>query len=185
MKKLILFSCILSFSIPALAQKKVFSFGVKGGFNHTWLSDNYASNTHRNSFHLGALIHLRLNDNWRLQPEVYFSAQGEKEEKNNYLVFPVLLQYRFQQRFFVEAGPQLGALVNRRAKPFEIKSEDPYRDNNTNVFDVAVAVGAGYKFTRHVSAYVRFNQGVTTVRASALAKKDFNEVTQLGVNYLF
>lgn len=185
MKKALLFSCILSFSIPAFAQKKVFSFGFKGGLNHTWLSDNYPTNTHRNSFHLGALIHLRLNDTWRLQPEVYFSAQGEQKEHHHYLVFPVLLQYRFQQRFFVEAGPQLAALVNRRAKPFEIKTEDPYRDNNTNVFDVAVAFGTGYKFTRHVSAYVRFNQSVTTVRASALAKKDFNEVLQLGVNYLF
>lgn len=193
MKKALLFSCILCLSIPALAQNRRFNVGLKGGLNYSWLSDNYPPNTQRTSFHLGAVIHVRVHENWRIQSELYFSAQGEGidnthkhlRQDHNYLLFPTLMQYRFNKRFFIETGPQIGALMNRHALPFEIESEDPYRDNNTNLFDLSVAVGAGYQFTRRVSAYTRFNQGITNMRRNAIAAKDYNEVLQLGLNYWF
>lgn len=201
MKKTLILICLACLTLPVLAQKKVFSFGLKGGLNNSWLSDKYPTNTHRNTFHAGALVHLRLSAHWRLQPEIYFSAQGEKPDKggkyfnqeHNYLVFPVIVQYRFlhQQRFYVEAGPQIGALVNgRNPISFEVESEIPYRDNNeVNTFDVMMAVGTGYQFTRHVTVYTRMNIGVTTVRSTFVGHntpaRDYNEVLQLGVSYLF
>lgn len=191
MKKALLLISFIFATITSFAQEKVFSMGLKGGFNHSWNSDDFPGDAPRNAFHAGAFFNLRLNDHWRLQPETYFSVQGEQDNKNvkntslgyNYLVFPIMVQYRFKKRFFIEAGPQIGALLNRKPMPFHTLDYIPYRDNNVNIFDVMIAGGAGYQVNRRVSVYARANHGVTNIRALSLAKKDYNVVLQLGVNY--
>ena len=141
----------------APAQEKVVTPGVKGGANFSWLT-NFPGNGARPGFHLGGLLHLRLNARWRLQPEVYFSTQGERydpkdpEEYYNYLAFPLLLQYRFKHGFFVEAGPQLGILVNGRMREYGSPS---YTGHHENTFDFLIPVGAGYQISRRLGVYAR------------------------------
>lgn len=191
--------CLLLLSvlyITAGAQEKVFSFGPKAGFSMSNLSNKPAVRE-RPGFYAGMLFHIKLNTHWRLQPEVYFSQQGARQPKGaahyktteyyNYLVLPILVQYRFAKRFYVEAGAQPGILVNGRLRTYYDESglgTGGFTSHHENTFDLIVPAGAGYQLNSHFGFNVRYNQGITNIRRYALAAKERNQVLQAGA-YMF
>lgn len=127
------------------------SFGLKGGLNVSNLhfsNDNVDTKT-KLGFNAGLLVHLHLTPQLALQPEVYYSAQGAKynlgttEGKLNlgYINVPVIVQYMFDNGFRLQAGPQLGILVNAETKigSLETKVKDDF-----NTIDFAVTSGVSY-----------------------------------------
>lgn len=191
--------CLLLLSILYLnagAQEKVFSFGPKAGLSVSNLGNKPAVRE-RIGFYAGMLFHIKLNDHWRLQPEAYFSQQGARQPKGtvthqtteyyNYLAFPLLAQYRFTKRFYVEAGAQLGILVNGRLKTYYDESAlgtGGFTSHHENTFDLIVPAGAGYQLNRHFGFNLRYNQGITNIRRYALAAKERHQVFQAGA-YMF
>lgn len=168
------------------------NFGIKGGFNmYTFNDGNKTNYGGRAGFHVGALAHFHLADEFGLQPEVVFSTQGASYSGTssstyfslNYINVPVLFQYMFNMGFRIEAGPQLGILLSAKSETGGVKSDVK---NNFKPIDFGVAIGASYV---HVptgfGVDARLNLGVTQISAISSSPNTWNQGLQLGVFYLF
>src|SRR5215203_1026961 len=120
MKKISLLAFIMVVTSAVFAQTA--KFGLKAGVNISdinWKVDN-TNFDNRIGFHIGALAHIHLSPQWGLQPEVQYSTEGVKQQitsgeytwKTDYINIPVMIQYMFDNGFRIEAGPQLGLMVN-------------------------------------------------------------------------
>src|SRR5690349_16167203 len=105
--------CFLFFSSAAQPQP-----GIKAGLNYTGLSGYNGDNLV--SFHAGAFVHVAINDNWGIQPELLYSCEGQhyliydenpEPIKNtialNYVQLPLVVQYFPIHSLYIETGPQL------------------------------------------------------------------------------
>src|ERR1051326_7116572 len=81
--------------------------GIKGGVNFS--SVTQLNGDERISGQGGVFVHQALNNRWCIQPELLYSAQGERSfdengTKNdlnlNYLQLPVMLQYNATKHFY-------------------------------------------------------------------------------------
>ncbi len=184
MKKLLIF-LFLGFAMTSNAQK--FQLGAKGGVNiSNYTGDDIESNA-LVGFHIGAFINLMFGDNLSLQPEVLFSTQGTKFEdagdeqdwKVNYLNIPVMLKYRFNGGFFVEAGPQIGLKLSEDLGGET--SEDLIKNS-----DVSAAVGLGFHGKSGLGIGARYNMGLSKIADFEFegVKPDVkNSVIQLSIFY--
>ena len=100
-------------------------FGFKGGLNLSNLSYKDVDATdYKVGFHAGILNHIHVSPHFAIQPEVVYSRQGGINQIRNsehrfnldYINVPVLAQYMFGKGYRLEAGPQVGFLVNAREK---------------------------------------------------------------------
>lgn len=91
----------------------------------------------------------------------------------------------------LEAGPQLGILVSAKEKYEEnmggvITSSDEDVKDSFKSIDFGFNVGAGYDFTEHFGAGVRYNIGLSNIADAG--ESDFklnNSVLSLSVGYKF
>lgn len=163
------------------------NIGVKGGLNVYNVTNNSEFNQ-KAGLHLGLLGHAHLSDHFSLQPELFYSSQGAKFGNSSnrlnldYLNVPVLLQYMFDNGFRLQAGPQVGFLVN--AKRVVGENRVDVKDDYKNL-DLALSVGASYVHPpTGFGIDVRYNHGLSNI--SENAANDFkNRGFQLGVFYLF
>ncbi|WP_340066701.1 porin family protein [Ascidiimonas aurantiaca] len=182
MKRLILVAiCALGALSFSNAQERVV-FGIKGGGNYAMFrgedSDNFDSKV---DFHLGFVALARLSEKWAIQPEFLYTSQGTTITENNidfdvdvdYLAVPVLLKYYITDNFSVEAGPQLGLLVNDKLEG---------RDIDAEIFDLSANLGLGYQLENGLFFQARYNMGFTDVFQMLEVN---NSVFQLSVGYLF
>jgi hypothetical protein len=163
--------------------------GIKGGAN---LSDVYNSEglnyDYKFGFHGGLLAHIHIAKHFAIQPEVVYSRQGARfhyQDDNaqlrlNYINVPVLFQYMFGNGFRLQAGPQVGFLVNSA-----LKNDDFYysRPNTFNKVDFAAAVGASYVSAMGLGIDARYVHGFIDVTDGPATST--NRGFQLGLFYLF
>lgn len=165
------------------------NIGVKGGLNVYNVTNNSEFNS-KPGMYLGLLghIHLPNTTKWALQPEIMYSSQGARfGDSNNklnldYLNVPVLIQYMFDNGFRLQAGPQLGFLVNANTIVGENKMD--VKDNYKNI-DLGLSFGASY--VHPPSGFgldARYNLGLTDINARGTTEYR-NNGFQLGVFYLF
>ncbi len=115
MKKALILASTLFTLLQAKAQ--LAHFGIKGGLNASSL--NYKGKSYYQNkigFNAGLFAHIHTSNKfWALQPELYYSLEGNKPllipsgSGNNNLSFlniPVLIQYLPGLRFRIEAGPR-------------------------------------------------------------------------------
>jgi hypothetical protein len=194
MKYISVLLLLFTLYLPAFAQDKVFHFGPKAGISLSDISNKPRIDP-RVGYYAGLVFNIRLNSRWALQPEMYFSAQGAEGklkdaahiEHYNYLAFPILVQYHFANRLYLEGGVQAAFLVNGRLRSYQAVPEPgaPYTSRHENVFDFLIPVGAGYQLNRHFGFNIRYNQGITGIRRSALASEERNRVLQAGAYMYF
>lgn len=163
MKKIILSAiAIMAF---AFSNAQSTRFGIKGGLNISNVVGGDVENTNSLiGFHVGGLAEIHVVEKFFIQPELLFSAQGTKVDgpfgssadlKLNYLNIPVLAKYYFiENKFSVEAGPQLGVLLSAKAEGEDIK-------DLTRSVDFGFNLGAGYNFTDNLSAGIRYTIGLS------------------------
>jgi len=96
-------------------------------------------------YHLGGMLNYGFGSVFSIQPEVLFSTQGAKVDRNgsrsdfkiSYITVPVMFKFKTSGGFYVEVGPQAG---------FRTSSDIP--DQTINNFaknlDLAAAGGIGY-----------------------------------------
>jgi len=117
MNKIVLF-LLTSIFITAVSQAQEIKFGVKGGLNLSTLSGDSPNISGR-----GAVLEVKFNDKFALQPELLYSEQGASAENGqlvnietklrlNYINIPILAKYYLTKGLSVEAGPQLGILID-------------------------------------------------------------------------
>ena len=108
------------------------SFGVKGGLNVSSVTNTDQDGVNSKSligFHVGFFSEFMISDNFAIQPELLYSAQGVKLEsdgdngdvKLDYINIPVMAKYYVANTFSLEFGPQIGFLVSAKAKSGGVK----------------------------------------------------------------
>lgn len=195
MKKSILFMAAFVLSTTFAAAQEYVYFGIKGGVNFSTFSgdgfSDFNDESARTAYHLGLLAEVPVSDRFSVQPEVLYSAQGFdiiRREDNadikhqlDYVNIPVLAKFYLTDGFSLEAGPQLGFVVNDQIGDGD--NDVNFYDDDRNDLDVSLGLGASYKFNNFF-LYGRYNAGLTDIydRQGADAK---NSVVQAGVGLLF
>jgi len=162
------------------------NIGTKIGLNsYTINTDNSSNFDSKLGMHAGLLGHIHLNSQFALQPEIVYSMQGAKsgntDLKLDYINIPVILQYMFDNGFRLQAGPQLGLLVN--AKADNSSSVDIKDDFKT--FDAGLSFGASYVHPpTDFGIDLRYNLGLTDISENSNVTST-NRGFQIGIFYLF
>ncbi|MEO6187300.1 MAG: porin family protein [Ginsengibacter sp.] len=187
MKKTIIFAFSLFLLHSAQAQQT--HFGIKGGLNASSLHfEDNSSYDSKIGFHAGVLAHIHASHNWAIQPEVIYSLEGAKRTVSgtdikvdlNYVNVPVLFQYMVNDGLRLEAGPQLGFLVNSKTKTGNVS----VTNKNFQTVAVSIPVGAGYLTTSGLGFDARYVFGLTSINEKDNPKVQSN-VFQFGIFYQF
>jgi hypothetical protein len=174
-------------STAATAQHHHPNIGIKGGLNLYNLDGNGKSNV-KSGLHLGLLSHIHLTNQFAFQPEILYSMQGTKYDGSDnslnldYINIPLLFQYMFDNGFRIQAGPQVGFLVNAKAKTGNttVNVKDGY-----NTLDLGLSIGGSYVHPgTGFGIDARYNHGLSNIYESSTFNAT-NRGVQLGVFYLF
>jgi hypothetical protein len=202
MKKTLL-ALALFISIGCLAQnattkaKPFPQFGIKGGVNLADVkTDLYPNHDFKLDFNAGLLAHIHLNPHLALQPEVVYSRQGFKQQqtsnrkidmKLDYINIPLLVQYMYRG-FRLETGPQVGFLLNGKAKASS--GEENKMKDYLKQTDFSWDIGASYLSALGLGVFGRYDLGISNINKNiAVAGIQNNEmnnrVWQFGLFYQF
>ena len=191
MKKFIL-SGVLAISSMLAVQAQNVKFGVKGGLNLSKLTSTDGAKVLA-GFNAGALANFKLDESWAIQPEVQYSTQGTKAQKDilgilttagtmklDYVNVPVLAQYHIEA-FYLEAGPQIGFMTAAKAKSGNVTVD--VKDSMKSV-DFGLNFGFGYQLDMGLGIGARYNFGLTNVYDSDKIDRK-NSVAQIDLFYIF
>jgi len=172
MKKSIL--CIALFLGMITSYAQGVNFGFKGGANFSTINTSFEERV-RTGFHIGSVLELKFNDQFSVQPEILYSAQGAeiRNIKTNidYLNVPILLKYKFFKPLSLEVGPQFGFVVQ--------EGETSFITNDPKSLDVSGAIGVSAKFASFF-VQARYNYGFTDAFENLDSK---NSNFQISVGY--
>ncbi|HLG41198.1 MAG TPA: porin family protein [Chitinophagaceae bacterium] len=175
--------------LTATANAQHVNIGIKAGLNlYTINSDNSDFDT-KAGFHAGMLGHIHINRQFAIQPELVYSTQGAKftdddvatKVKLGYINVPVMFQYMFNNGFRLQAGPQVGFLINAKSETNDVSTDIK---DNLNTIDFALGAGMGY--VNPVSGFgvdARYNLGLSNINKNSSVKST-NRGFQIGVFYL-
>jgi Outer membrane protein beta-barrel domain len=147
--------------------------GIKAGLNYAGLS-GYNGNS-RLSFHAGIFVQANLNKNknWRIQPELLYSGEGQHYTVNvnediikntialNYVALPVVVQYFPTPSLYFETGPQLAVLVAAYSNGSGADHMNLKRSFGNTQF--GLNLGAGVFLNQRISFYGRYYFGLTDI----------------------
>lgn len=125
--KIPLFVALLVLAQVSFAQ---FSIGVKGGANMTKIDGRSFSDEFKYGYHLGGFATIGLGGRFAIQPEVLLNQvqsktgtefndiyqpviDGNENIKLNYLSIPLLVNYKVLPFLSLQAGPQVGILLDQ------------------------------------------------------------------------
>ncbi len=206
------------------------TFGIKSGLNISSISkEGYDKVNAKAGFSGGFFMNSKLNENLNLQTEIIYNQTGAKVSKStyyitnntttiqrlsdlrlNYLSLPLLLQYNVTPKFFAEAGPEVGFLLNARAAGSTDKIilltdgvttyQTNYSSSNVKKYfcnvNVSIDLGLGYFITDKLSVNARYVAGISNInkKNNGTAEQDFvdnyknknrNNTAQVGIAYKF
>ena len=189
-KSLLLLAAFLMLGTAAKAQQwEGWSYGLKGGLNFANVTGD-DNGKMKFSFNLGAFAEYRINDFIGIQPELVYSRQGAYEKNSgvkswarmNYLNIPILAKLYVLENLSVDLGPQVGILLNSKAK-WKEGGESGKRDiPDMKGADISFAMGLSYRIDYNWDVNFRYNLGLTDINKNGDGK---NGVIQLGVGYRF
>uniref|UniRef100_UPI0039BE4763 porin family protein n=1 Tax=Formosa sp. 3Alg 14/1 TaxID=3382190 RepID=UPI0039BE4763 len=183
MKKLLLFTFISILGYTHVSAQEV-QFGAKAGLNFASVfgdrTDNFETVT---AFNYGVMAEIPISNVFSFQPEVLYSGQGysfgDDTVALNYLNVPLMAKYYVIKGFSLEAGPQLGFLLNTNDDGLGI--EDDF-----NTVDFGVNLGLGYKLDNGLNFSARYNIGLTDIDdVEGFSGTNKNGVFQVSVGYFF
>jgi len=149
-------------------------FGLEGGVNWSNIS-GMETNKSLRTFNLGFYFDIRLKNQWSLYTGVLvksnlgvdqlsandltflgtetYPENGDYAQEMRYFLVPALLKYNFENRIYIEAGPQFGLMYdawveynsNIDGKDGTVKE---YNKDNINRFDAGIMVGFGYRLQK-------------------------------------
>ncbi len=149
-------------------------FGLEGGVNWSNIS-GMETNKSLRTFNLGFYFDIRLKNQWSLYTGVLvksnlgvdqlsandltflgtetYPENGDYAQEMRYFLVPALLKYNFENRIYIEAGPQFGLMYdawveynsNIDGKDGTVKE---YNKDDINRFDAGIMVGFGYRLQK-------------------------------------
>jgi hypothetical protein len=171
-------------------------FGMAGGLNRSYMKD-IAESTGVNNFHLGFYFHILIKNNSYLSTGAIIKSNvgatgmstysvgdaafdslykdGTLTKKLSYLYVPVMFHQRFNNKWYLEAGPNFG--VRTKAKDiFDVSSlggDQEYtkdvKDEYTKL-DAGIMAGVGYKLKnepKSMAVGVNYYYGLVDVSKSS------------------
>lgn len=163
-------------------EKNEAQYGLKAGINFAelWGEDALPESDRKVGYSFGLYASYKISKEWKIQPEVIWSLQGEKSKdsgryKVSYINIPILFKWK-SNKFYTEVGPQLGILTINTAKSVP----ESLRLENFETFDFSLNAGIGYEIFEDWSIGLRYIQGVTNM----VSGRDLrNSVIYLGLSY--
>lgn len=157
-------------------------YGIKAGINFAelWGSDALPESDRKVGYSFGIYASYKISKEWKFQPEVIWSLQGEKSKESgrykiSYINIPLMFKWK-SKKFYTELGPQIGILTISTAQSVP----DDLRIENFETFDFSLNAGIGYEIFEDWSVGVRYVQGVTNV----VRGRDLrNSVIYVGLSY--
>ena len=205
MKKLFLVVFIVFAFAFTNAQKT--KFGIKAGLNSTNFSGDtgsLGSLSSRMGFAGGGFCEIDLGSKFTLQPELLYSSQGTKSQmvvnlngtdydvttkiKLSYINIPIMVKYYPDKKLSLEFGPQIGFLTSANADVTVLGTTVGVDVKDTfEPIDLGMNVGAGYDFTKDISADFRFNLGLANIAKTSPGdnSKIHNSVISISMAYKF
>jgi len=149
-------------------------FGLEGGFNWSKISEMETNKSLR-TFNLGFYFDIRLKNQWSLYTGVLvksnlgvdelsandltflgtdvYEDEGDYSQEMKYFLVPALLKYNFENKIYIEAGPQFGLMYDAWVEfNSDIDGKDAtvkeYNKDNINRFDAGLMVGFGYRLQK-------------------------------------
>lgn len=203
MKKILLsLSAVFVFG---LTNAQEINFGVKAGLNLATLTGDIDDAKSKTGFHVGAVAEFKLTDNFSIQPELLYSAQGAKTEysesafgmtvtaeedmKINYLTLPVMAKYYVIEGLSIQAGPQISYLLSAEYD-YEVSgggmSESGTEDikDDLKSIDFGLAAGVGYELPMGLFFQGRYVVGLSNIVDADEADLK-NQVIQFSVGFKF
>jgi len=123
---------LLTALLLAQAVTAQFNVGIKGGANVTKIDGKSFKDEFLYGYHVGGFAEIGLGKKWGLQPEVLFNQyqtrvdstfknvyqnalnfSENRDIKLSYLSIPVLLNYKVGNVLTLQAGPQVGILIDQ------------------------------------------------------------------------
>jgi hypothetical protein len=167
------------------------SFGIKGGLNvYNINNEDNTGYDSRVGIHVGVLGHFHIDQHFALQPEVEYSSEGARYTDDlgdtyyyhlDYVNIPVIFQYMFDNGLRLQAGPQLGILVNAKS----VLDNSAVDLNDTKSVDFSLSIGASYIIpTTGFGMDIRYNLGLSNINTDN-GPASTNRGFQLGVFYIF
>lgn len=168
-------------------------FGVRAGSNYSDFTNAKFNTEGLVGFHAGAIVGFEINDNFSIEEEFLYSTQGAtlkgglmdgKDIKLSYVTVPILVKYKTNFGLFLEAGPQVGILVDEDFKALGISSDTKYAEK----IDGGVVGGIGYQFKNGLGigarGYMSFTD-VTKVSTGGINTDFQNFMAQASIFYIF
>lgn len=211
-----------------LGAKAQLDLGGKAGFNYHFQSVSAGDAAPAGSedpkaydgpgFHVGAFASFDLSDDLYLRPELLYSTRNSKESISSsitlagttttidadasqtltYLELPVMLGYRLNERFSLQAGPALGLLLGSKltvngtqtvtADGETVTTSLDTEDTSTeglNTTEIAGVFGLGYRMDNGLDLGLRYWRGFTTLEEDTDLTKTHQNVVQVSVGYAF
>jgi len=124
-----------------------FHIGVKGGANLTKIDGKSFKEEFKYGYHVGGFAEIGLGGRFTLQPEVIFNqytttldsnfhaiyenviASDQSKVKLRYLSVPILLDYKLLGPIHIQAGPQVGILMDQNKKFLE-NGRDAFKEGD-------------------------------------------------------
>ena len=195
MKKLLLIGAIaLSGASMVNAQK----IGAKAGVNIATIGGDVKDTKSKVGFHVGLYAEWAIAEKFSIQPEVLYSAQGAEGKEDgvdlkmnlDYINIPVMFKYKATDKLSIEAGPQVGFLINSKFKAESIEGDASMDAKDAfKKIDFSIGLGAGYDITEKFNVGVRYMAGVSNILESKFWGTDdykaHNNVFSLSVGYRF
>ncbi|WP_194850780.1 porin family protein [Nonlabens antarcticus] len=200
MKKLLVFAVVALGSI-GFAQAQEIDFGVQAGVNFANLQgDDVDDVDSRTGINVGLTGEYAFSPNFGLMVGAIYSQQGAEGEaagikqtlKLDYINVPVLAKfYLGGSGFSIDAGPQVGFVVNDESK-FEGGGVTVTEDFDAETIDLSVGGGLSYKFKEGttlegLSASARYMVGLTNIYEDNDTFSDdiTNQVFSINLGYKF
>jgi hypothetical protein len=203
---------IFSFSINAHSQSSDIGFGLKTGANYSKFSADSDSDgseldfyKRKVGFYLGGFLNVDLSNKFQFQPELLFALEGTSFERevettdsgfesnptvsdfesdiNDYsIAAPLVIRYLITETLFLEAGPQLAYVLDRKEKikksPFEQSGDPQPAEYDYDRFDLGLTLGAGYRISESLTLNGRYIHSLLE-RENNIKSSIFN----LGIEY--
>lgn len=186
-------------------------FGAKAGLNFATLTGDLEDVKGRTSFHFGGIAEIIINEEFAVQPELLYSAQGAKYDDAtfalDYLYVPIMGKYFINDEFSLEAGPQFGYLLSAKLKDKssgnggnggnidttsrgsqvgEVAASNEDIKDGVKSFDFGLNIGASYILKNGINLSLRYYLGLANGNNLEDNDGDFkNSVFQLSVSYFF
>ncbi|MDG1509836.1 MAG: outer membrane beta-barrel protein [Flavobacteriaceae bacterium] len=176
MKKLLLFTALISFCFTVNAQES--KFGITAGYQSSSFEisgDGVDISTDASGYFLGFFAQFSVSESLSIQPELQYSSVSDDGESIGDIIIPVMLKFHLSDKFNFMAGPQ-----------FDYITEDD--TEGVKEFGMGLGLGLGYDISDNISLGARYSFGFDRLddEGEDVGDASFKiNIFQIGLNYSF